>query len=106
VSLNISPDITGVGGWDDETFIRIMRTGNYTNRYKDTITVFLKDKKLWINEGFEASKDIELIPIAENQFHGSGLASPIMFEKDASGRVLGYVDQDMVPLTYAKIDTN
>ena len=27
VSANISPDITGIGSWDDETFIRIMRTG-------------------------------------------------------------------------------
>jgi len=27
VSANISSDVTGVGGWDDETFIRIMRTG-------------------------------------------------------------------------------
>lgn len=26
-SANISPDITGVGGWDDETFIRIMKNG-------------------------------------------------------------------------------
>lgn len=185
VSSNISPDITGVGGWDDETFIRVMRTGKagtlhgsmpwvafrnisdadlgailaalktlppvqhqivnrlkptlcevcgvkhgygdqnkiapiipakvntslypsytgkYTNKYKDTITVFLKEKKLWINEGFEESKDIELIPIAENKFHGSGLASPITFKKDASGRVVGYVDQDMTPLVYAKID--
>ena len=27
VSANISSDITGIGGWDDETFIRVIRTG-------------------------------------------------------------------------------
>jgi|GEM_PF-100688 len=27
VSANISPDVTGIGAWDDETFIRIMRKG-------------------------------------------------------------------------------
>src|SRR5664279_1595828 len=26
-SANISSDITGIGGWDDETFIRVIRTG-------------------------------------------------------------------------------
>ena len=27
VSANISSGITGIGGWDDETFIRVIRTG-------------------------------------------------------------------------------
>jgi hypothetical protein len=78
--------------------------GKYTNKYRDTITVFLKDKKIWINEGFEESKDIELIPIAENQFHGSGLPSSIKFIKDANGKVISYVDHDLNPLTYTKIN--
>jgi hypothetical protein len=78
--------------------------GKYTNKYKDTVAVLLKDKKLWFSAGHGEKKEIELIPIAENQFHGSGLPSAITFIKDASGKVVSYVDQDLVPLTYTKIN--
>jgi hypothetical protein len=183
VSANISPDITGIGGWDDETFIRIIRTGkagslhysmpwiafknisdidlkamltalkslphvkhqivngvkptlcevcgekhgygdhnkitpiiaasvdtkmypSYTGIYiskdKDTASVTLKDKKLWIRLGSEDPNEIELIPVAQNEFNGSGLLFPITFIKSASGKVTGCVGHDLMPLTLMK----
>ena len=185
VSANISSDVTGVGGWDDETFIRVMRTGKagtlhssmpwvafrnisdadlsamlaalktlppvkhqivnslkaspcevcgvkhgygnqnkitpltpikintsiypayvgtYTNKYKESVSILYKDKKLWVNMGgHDDAKEIELIPISANSFHGSGLPSPISFKKDSSGKVAGFINQDLVPLQYAKV---
>jgi len=185
VSSNISSDVTGVGGWDDETFIRVMRTGKagtlhnempwvafrnisdadlsamlaalkslppvkhqivnslkaspcevcgekhgygnqnkitplipvkvntspypsyvgtYTNKYKETVKISFKDKKLWASIGaHEPGKEIELIPISANSFHGSGLPSPFSFVKDSSGKVAGFINQDLVPLLHAKV---
>jgi mono/diheme cytochrome c family protein len=185
VSANISPDITGIGGWDDETFIRIIRTGKagtlhysmpwiafknisdtdlkamlaalkslppvrhqivngikptlcevcgekhgygdhnkiipiiaaivnksnyasyagiYADKDNDTAIVTLKDKKLWIKMSPEDPKEIELIPVAESEFNGSGLPSPITFIKNASGKVTGFADHDLVPFTFMKSD--
>jgi Cytochrome C oxidase, cbb3-type, subunit III len=186
VSPNISSDITGIGGWDDETFIRVIRTGKggilhsrmpwityrnisdadlsailaalkslppvkhqivnrikpslcevcgvkhgygdqnkispiipvkvntniypsyagtYANKYKDTAHILLKDKKLWVKAGHGEVKEIELIPVAENEFQGSGLPSSIIFIKNQSGKITGYVDQDLVPMTYVKTNS-
>jgi len=183
VSANISPDITGIGGWDDETFIRIIRTGKagtlhysmpwiafrnisdtdlkamlaalkslppvkhqivngvkptlcevcgekhgygdhnkiasiiaanvdtkvfpsyagtYASKDKDTAIVTLKDKKLWIRLGSEDPNEIELIPVAENEFNGSGLLFPITFTKNTSGKINGLVGHDLMPLTLMK----
>jgi hypothetical protein len=62
----------------------------------------LKNKKLWATLREDKSKEIELIPIAENEFNGSGLPAPITFIKHASGKVSGFVDHDLVPNTYLK----
>ena len=79
--------------------------GTYTNKYKETVKISFKDKKLWASMGgHEPGKEIELIPISANLFHGSGLPSPISFKKDSSGKVDSYVDQDLVPLTYVKVN--
>lgn len=183
VSANISPDITGIGGWDEETFIRVIKTGKggtlhssmpwiafrnisdtdlkamlaalkslppvkhqiangvkptlcevcgekhgygdhnkivpiipvsvdtkidasyagiYVDKEMDTTIIILKDKKLWVSMGPEEPQEIELIPVAENEFNGSGLPSPITFIKNASGKITGFVDHDLVPFTYVK----
>ncbi|CAN5476990.1 hypothetical protein BH10BAC2_BH10BAC2_22630 [soil metagenome] len=183
VSGNISSDITGIGGWDDETFIRVIRTGKagtmhysmpwiafknisdtdlkamlaalkslppvkhqivngirptlcevcgekhgygdhnkiipiiaasvntsidpsyagiYAGKNKDTAIVTFKNKKLWVRLGSEDPNEIELIPVAENEFNGSGLLFPVSFIKNASGKVTGLVGHDLVPVTLMK----
>ncbi len=182
-SANISSDSTGVGGWDEETFIRVIRTGKagtlhytmpwiafkniadtdlkamlvalkslppvkhriangtkptlcevcgmihgygdhnkivpiipvnmntkiytsyagtYADANKDTVVVLLKDKKLWVSIGEDKSKPIELIPVAENEFDGSGLPSRITFMKNAAGKVNSFVNHDLMPNNYSK----
>lgn len=182
VSANISSDASGIGTWNDETFIRVIRTGKngslhhtmpwitfrnmndgdlkaifaalkttfpvehhiangmkptlceicgekhgfgdhnkvppikavafdtktypayegaYTDDDLDTVVVTCKDKKLWA--AIRGAKSIELIPVGNNQFNGSGMPSPIRFVSDVSGKVTGFVDYGLVPLTFARV---
>ena len=182
-SSNISSDITGIGGWDDKTFINVIRTGKggmlhwtmpwiafrnisdtdlsamlaalktlppvkhqivngkkptlcavcgslhgfgdqnkiipiipiamnpklyfayagvYADSEKDTVIILSKDHKLLIKMGGEDDKGIELIPVAKNEFHGSGLPSPITFITNSDGKLTGFRDHDLVPMTFMK----
>ncbi|MBI2731687.1 MAG: c-type cytochrome [Sphingobacteriales bacterium] len=185
-SANITSDTTGVGTWDDKTFIRIIRTGKgnslhysmpwiafrnindtdlkamlaalktippvkhrivngikpslcevcgqkhgygdnnkitpilpvavntasyqqfagtYTNKYKDTTLIALKEKKLWVQIKGEHPKEIELIPVGKNIFNGSGLPSAITFITGTAGNITGFVNHDLVAVTSLKINT-
>jgi len=76
--------------------------GTYADKNKDIVVVVLKDKKLWVTIGEDKSKEIELIPVAENEFDGSGLPSRITFMKNASEKVTGFINHDLVPNTFSK----
>ncbi|MEX6691106.1 hypothetical protein QTN47_26590 [Danxiaibacter flavus] len=184
VSANISSDASGIGTWDDETFIRVIRTGKngslhhsmpwinfknindddlkaifaalkttlpvehhivngmkptlceicgekhgfgdhnkvspiravafdtksypayegaYVDGDMDTVIVKCKDKKLWAT--IVGAKPVELLPVGNNQFNGSGMPSPIRFISDVSGKITGFVDYGLVPLTFARVTT-
>ncbi len=184
-SSNISSDITGVGGWDNKTFINVIRTGKggmlhwampwiafrnisdsdlsailaalktlppvrhqivngkkptlcavcgtlhgygdqnkiipiipiafntslypgyagvYADNERDTVLILLNDQKLWVKMGGEDDKGIELIPVAKDEFNGSGLPSPITFIKNPAGKLTGFTDHDLIPFIYLKVN--
>jgi hypothetical protein len=57
------------------------------------------------NGAHEKAIEIELVPISENQFRGSGFGSPIKFNQDSLGKVTSSVQKGLIPLPYTKINT-
>ena len=87
------------------TTIYASLAGSYADKNNDTVVVLFKDKKLWVSFGEDKTKEIELIPIADNKFNGSGLPAPISFIKNASGKISGLVEHDLVAVTFLKANT-
>jgi hypothetical protein len=58
--------------------------GKYSNPDGLVLEIKYKDHQLLINEG---GPDLLLVPIGNNRFNGIGLATPVSFERDKSGKV-------------------
>ncbi len=54
--------------------------------------------------GGEDDKGIELIPVGKNEFNGSGLPSSFTFMTNAEGKLTGFTDHDLMPMTYLKVN--
>lgn len=59
--------------------------GTYLNKEGFPIEIKVQGNNLLISE--EGGPDLELVSIAENRFHASGLSTPISFKRGASGKV-------------------